>query len=634
MTACVVFGGRPGLGEEIRDNDRNPSPSKKSRLSSPGMKMRRNMVSDEPELLRLCRSKQWMAVSLRCQSHPGEATPSASARCGHGDTALSMAVRSGAPRDTIQFLLDASFQQIGVVHRIRGTVLLDALRHRVSDEVLDYLLRAVIRQSQADDRGGTESLHDDILSEKDDLGRTALHCMVERVKLSLEQGVRNPSNWYIFRKILLARPESVMVTDNDGSTPLILLLLLPRVTISECCSIVEEEVHRMVKAMVSVCPSAAAMHRTLPEPWNQAKFCNRVGPADGKATMDGVPTPLYYAISHGRSVGTIQALTEANRKEGMNGCATRINHYEEVPLHTAISTRASVAVISHICLECPQSILYRDENELSPLDWMWIRHVMDWHTSKTTRSLVSRGRHISTRFLDWHEDISKKILQGRFDNKKTRFLVERMQIMLPTAAVAATRGTSCASWSLLHASCFVPCPLAMVHLAIEQSDPRTIQTPGVDHRLPLHWAVARFGYTASYPLGFSRDTRRLVERTAVPILLSLFPGGCTVVDVHGQLPLHIVLDAARHYREVSVAGRGSRRLSSCEVDGMEHEIMTALIESYPEALERPDGKTGLFPFQQAAIGNASSLNTVYSLLRKLPNLIGLSTETEFVAMVE
>ena len=631
MAACMIFGSRPILVEGGIDT--NPKPSKKSRLSSPG-KMRKTMFSDEPELLRLCRNKKWMAVSLRCQSHPSEAVPSDLALCRHGETALSMAVRTGAPRDTIQLLLEASFQQINVIHRIRGSVLLDALRHRASDEVLDYLLRAVIHQGQADENGGKASFHSDILSETDDLGRTALHCMVERVKQSLDQGVRNPSDWYIFRKMLLARPESVCVTDNDGNTPLILLLLFPRVAIAECCSGVEEDLFRMVKLMVTACPSAAAIQRTLPEPWNQPKIKSGLGHSDEQTLLDGVPTPLYYAISHGRSVNTVQALTEANRKKGINGCATRVNHYQEMPLHIAISTRASIPVISHICSECPQSTLCPDESGLSPVDWMWIRYVMDWHTSNTTRALVSRGRHISTRFLDWHEDISKTLLQGGYGDNKTKHLVERMRTMLPVAAAAATPGTSCQSWSVLHASCFVPCPLAMVHLAVQHADPKALWTPGVEHRLPLHWAVARYGYTANYPLGFSRDTRRLIESTAVPMLISRFPEGCKVLDVHGQLPLHIALDAARHYREASASTSMSRRLSACEVDAMEDEIITALIDVYPEALEYPDRKTGLLPFQQAAVGSASRLNTVYAILRTLPSLIGTKREAEVDAMEE
>lgn len=174
----------------------------------------------------------------------------------------------------------------------------------------------------------------------------------------------------------------------------------------------------------------------------------------------------------------------------------------------------------------------------------------------------------------------------------------------------------------------------MVHLAVQHTDPKALRTPGVEHRLPLHWAVARYGYTASYPLGFSRDTRRLIESTAVPMLVSRFPQGCKVLDVHGQLPLHIALDAARHYREAAASTSMPRRLSTCEVDAMEDEIVTALINVYPEAVECPDMKTGLLPFQQAAVGSASRLTTVYTLLRKLPSLIGTNMEAKFDAMEE
>jgi hypothetical protein len=227
--------------------------------------MLRSLTSVEPELLRLCRGRQWQAVSRRSQSHPYEATPSESALHGHGTTVLSLAVRIGAPREVVQSLLKSSFHQIEVIHK-RSTVLIEALRHRASFEVVDYLLQAASHH-QAAFQGRI-----DVLGFRDDLGRTALHYMVERTKLSFEKGEVDPGNWHLFRTILQGRPESVHTLDSDGNTPLVLLLLLPKVQDAECRFAIEEEISRMVELMVSASSWVASISRLLPEPWHDSQL--------------------------------------------------------------------------------------------------------------------------------------------------------------------------------------------------------------------------------------------------------------------------------------------------------------------------------------------------------------------------
>lgn len=566
----------------------------------------------------------------RSESHPFEATPSELALRGEGTTALSLAVRLRAPRATLQALVKSCIEQVGVVQR-RGSILIEAIRHRASDDVLAFLLKAVIHHQS------TTNNRIDVLGARDDLGRTALHYMVERVKGAWERGEQNACSRCVFRDLLQARPESVQTLDSDGNTPLVLLLLLPRVPDQQNYSGVEEDILHMVQLMVASCPGVAAMSRRLPEPWHSAK--QDTSSCHG-ASMDGSPTPLYYAILHGRSLGTVNALLEANQKVGINACATVISPYHEIPLHTAICTQASMPIISRLVQECPESVLCADVNGLTALDWMWIRHVVDWHTNNTPHTLVSRGRYLAGRFLEWHHDVSREMsrpnkalnnasspaalpftAQPLAMKEVTRDLISRMELLLPTAAIAASPEHVCKSWSLLHVTCYVPCPLAMVHLALEHTDNTVLQARDFQQRLPLHWAAARFGYTANFPVGVSRTTKRLAENTPVPALVSKFEPACTARDCHGQLPLHIAIDAARHYRRLSNATSSVSRLKTREVDAMEDEILNALISSYPESLESIDGKSGLLPFQQAAVGDGARLNTIYVLFRLLPALI-------------
>jgi hypothetical protein len=595
--------------------------------------MLRTLISDEPELVRSCRNRNWVSVWMRSKSHPFEARPSDLALQGEGTTALGIAVRSGAPRETIEAVAEASIGQVGIVNKMRGNILIEALRHRASDEVLDYLLKAIVEYQS------TCPNHQDILGTTDDLGRTALHCIVENIKQALKRGQRNPFNWVLFRDLLFARPDSVRVMDGDGNTPLILLLLLHRVQDEDMYFVIEQEVFGMVQLMVSTCPYVAAISCSLPKPWQNLRYIDCGG-------IDGAPTALYYAVLHGRSVDTVQILIEANRKIGVNACSTIISHYHEIPLHIAISTQTSVAVISKLVEACPESVLSSDVYGLTPVDWMWIRHVVDWYTENSPRSLVSRGRFLAGRFLDWHEDVSRRLPDAgvvhfpsissntcdqslpkinripRPLRRVTEDLLARMRVVLPVVAAAATPSTVCESWSLLHAACYVPCPLAMVHLAIEHSESYELQRPdSLAQRLPLHYAAGRLGYAASFPVGVSRNLKRLTEKTAVPALVGLYSQACTIYDGHGRLPIHIAIDAARHYRELSASSSVAMRLESAEVDEMESEMLDVLVSSYQDSLECRDGKTNLLPFQQAAVGRGARVNTIYSLLRQLPSLV-------------
>ena len=110
--------------------------------------MMRTLDADFNVAIQLCRSRTWLTLIKRLQSHPIEATPSDASLRGEGSTTLSVAVRSAAPRHVVKALLEANLHQLGITHRNRGSILHEALKHRASDDVLEYLLQTMIQYQE------------------------------------------------------------------------------------------------------------------------------------------------------------------------------------------------------------------------------------------------------------------------------------------------------------------------------------------------------------------------------------------------------------------------------------------------------------------------------------------------------
>jgi hypothetical protein len=398
--------------------------------------MLRSLTPEEPELMRLCRIKAWDAVIQRCQSHPYEATPSDLCLGGEGSTALSLAVRSGAPRSVLEVLHMAQGHQIGVTHRQRGSILHDALRYRVSDNDLEFLLHKAIayEKSSLSSPSGTRKLASSdvalgevvsgswhatpsatssfrhvhiqtsrpvvggltLLGAVDDLGRTALHCFTEHIKHC--NGGASPLALCWFYALLMAHPESLRVMDADGNTPLILLLTaeppppIPTPTTLFWGSSLEEHIACMVDWMVTLDPTCVSISRKLPRPW---RFLPSLSPPHHSAMMmhgnsTTVPayySPLYYAILYGRSTRTVERLLQAlvshthhHQHPSPHGAAARIHPYGEVCLHVAVTTRAPPPVLQLLVRAYPPALHAMDVYGLTPMDWLWMSYVLDWQS--------------------------------------------------------------------------------------------------------------------------------------------------------------------------------------------------------------------------------------------------------------
>lgn len=569
--------------------------------------MLKTLTLKEPELVRLCRAKTWVAMAQRCKSHPEEAKPTTLAFEGAGTTALAIAVRSGAPIGAIRALIEANVHQLSVFHKFSGSILHEALKHRAPYNVLRYLLQAVIHYERVHHSHEKDYLS--LLGRQDQQQRNVLHNMVVRAMREIENDGDRDGMWILFRSLLLAYPPAIPVMDADGNTPLVLALLIPGFDDSVHSDKDEAYVFRMVQLMVTTCPTAATIARKVKHThWKQDEDETEDSP---HTTGDGAPTPLTYAILYGRLEGTIRLLLEAHHNVGVNACLTLVSGYREVPLHLAATMRSPMTMLRDLLEFEPYAARVKDMHNLTPLDWVWIRHVVDWcsetETAVTEDVMPSTRRYLSSHYAGWHDLTSVEMKTSDDTDGKEALLnslLDRMHLLLPAAARAAakepeyTRGEQ---WSLLHSACAVSCPLAVVRLAC-QNDPSSLNTLHAGH-LPLHYAASRTGYRATVPVGVSREVRTMVEPSPAMEVASKFVQATRVVDAHFQLPLHIAIDTVKRTNDD------------------EATVVTELLRLYPDSLERRDGKTMLYPFLQAAKGPNASLNMTFMLLHKHPTLV-------------
>lgn len=582
-----------------------------------------------------------------------------------GTTNLSVAVRSRAPRHVIQELLDANFDQVGFIHPSRGTILHEAFKCRLEEGALDVLVHAAVHY----DHQRPSQMMSPLLGVKDELGRTALHYLIDRIVRGFDRGESTSGScWNLLRLMVEYCPSTVGTVDADGNTPLVLLLLVSAFDIDDrrgrqC----EEQIFHLVRFMVERCPNAVNVGRRLPRPWhyhfqyekNDDSTHDRQQCLSSLIHGDGVPSPLSCAILQSRSLDTLRVLMKADRHLDARACNGMVTHHREVPLHIAVSMRAPAVILKNLVDEEPRMVRVPDICGLLPLDWAWIRYTID-SCSVSNGCLPpvasSRRRHISTNFLEWHERVSnqylgitKSVEPSNLDLvnwKRTRELhldlLTKISHLLPVMARQDLFDESSMMQddgdddTVLHAACAVNCPLALVALLCDTYQDHIGTRDVKMRRLPLHYAASRKGYTAQFPIGGNNQLQGMEEVSPVNLVLAKFPSACRVVDGQNQLPLHIAID---HAKEEGQRRRSCRRRSldasssttSAATTGQQsgnrsfYRPVDAILSHYPEALHRRDGLTKLYPFQQAAAGQDGDAELCYLLLRRDPTLIASDT---------
>jgi hypothetical protein len=615
--------------------------------------MLRSLNNTESELLELCKSGSWESVSSRTQTHPTEAKVTDAARRGIGTTAVSIAIRSNAPLSLIKDIVRADLSQLTVTHLVRGTILHEAFKHRVDDDVLEYIVNEAIQFENdcyrlTEKKSGRKLLS--IFEKIDEIGRTSLHYMVDRIGRVIDEGGTLGSILATtFQTIVKANPKAAATLDADGNTPLILLLAIPKFGNDPIGKKCEDDIFSMVNLMVQEHPSAVKIVRRLPRPWHfQNNNTNNNMTQPDFLHGEGMPSPLSTAILHGRSLDTIQCLLSVQRKQSVHACSEIITHHRELPIHIAVTINSSIKIFETLVQEDVRVVNVADKQGHIPLDWIWIRHVMDWCSFKALNSLsttnISRRRYIGGHIVEWHEQVSNQYLGIdeslevtcanpviRHSIRRLREdLIERASQVLPLMATFGIVnngklggqgeekmdiGKSVLLLPLLHSTCAICCPLALVAVVCDTYQEQLQIKDQKSGRLPLHFAASRIGYNkhlTTCPMG---TLKCIVEDSPVKLILSKFPKASRVSDDAGQLPVHIAINLVKeekHSRDGLEKWQGGQ---------VWHNEVVDLLEQYPEALHRRDGISKLFPFQQAAEGAYGDVELTFVLLRRDPGLI-------------
>ena len=162
--------------------------------------------------------------------------------------------------------------------------------------------------------------------------------------------------------------------------------------------------------------------------------------------------------------------------------------------------------------------------------------------------------------------------------------------------------------------------MVRILLALDSNARKGLGQPDAMGRYPLHYAAERCTpYKACLSLGIlAPKVDTLVDQGLIlEEILPRFPEACQVTDKRGQLPLHILIDAISHHQSCH-----QEKEPNDQTHGDSDALagIRLLLKQYPQALHQRDRRTGLYPWQQAAVGAGADLTLIYTLLRREPTL--------------
>lgn len=389
--------------------------------------------------------------------------------------------------------------------------------------------------------------------------------------------------------------------------------------------------------------------------------------------------PLSHALMHGRHLSTIELLLEASKlsqtswhtghlhdwnecqrehSDGLDSCCmAMVSRDFEVPLHICATMRAAADVVQQMLLSAPKAAMVPDRCSLTPICWTWIRHVIEENDRSSFKAehpgsqfrvvpaKASKRRIIPKRYSEFNgiytEELANMVKSFFGDESSTsirssltpdeRYEWQKFSVLLPAAAESIANAYPedstvpsiefVESWSPLHSACILDCPRGVVLLAV-LALPLSARHQDSLGNLPLHYAASRCSYKKAIPLGATSIPRLVCDTSPVMDVFVAYPGAIKVMNVYGQLPLHIAIDAEKRSRLRRDNAILSRIHQGKSIDIVKEPSTTlSLSRVDPESLEYLDGISGLYPFAQAASGENFSLDTIYLLLRECPSLI-------------
>jgi len=450
---------------------------------------------------------------------------------------------------------------------------------------------------------------------------------------------------------------------------------------------------------LAACTSVNSAHVTIRRPYqrtNTTTTTSRLGSGSGGSNVrslsspstsrlrtitdivDGTiaPTSLSHALTYGRHFTTVQLLLEAGKLAltpwhtgllhdtvQMNWnddyyCSTNSNNTgddddtflremenpscmavvsvdHEVPLHVAVTMRASEEIVSEVSNAGMRAVVVPDRCGLNSICWLWMRFVMDCSCSgsimeggwgRGRRSdIESMSRHglpavrVSQRrllpgdYVQLHEAVTEDLFAGIVgrctknsnddddnddDDSEQTQLWNKLTTLLPHAAraiaahsngnsnsnTATTLTTSVVQfhWPVLHAASFLDCPRAIVAMALQRTSYQEEEDNGTSSS------------SSSSSSSSFRDK-----------------------DAHGNLPIHYAASRSGYirYNLPLVYGTTATTSSAASKSIVERSIVYDLLSLWPRGA-RITNDSGRLPLHIAIDEEKQSRNSSSSRLQE------------------
>ena len=648
--------------------------------SPPSKKRKLEEVLTLPEL---CSNRDWDDAIARAISHPEEALLKKG-----NSTPLAFACRLGAPAECVKALLDASPEPVRQLLSSRGTPLHEAILCESKDGsvVVELLL-------QADEKlPGTRAC---LLQDVD--GHTPLHLLIRRRfqwHLRREDG---DNAWlHMLQLLVKSSPEAVGIPDRGEyeEPPLVMALKASLYAGGDLDEImfrcVERRIRETIACMLEHYPQAASQilsgargHYTA---LHSAVFHGRCSDTihlllkaeqqQGCATSRAAllantqgELPLHFAAMRGEPPRSIALLAIAAPMAVLTRDSSGLTpfHWLWIRFVSALlaleNERGETTVEARRITSTPvnkyldfasleRGDFYADLDMIRkldpPVDFLRMRHI--------PQELLGEGSE-AAEWADRSVDVLSSSRQRYVVEQEQRNIVwTRREVVISlfwtkvVSLLKAPASTMDASshFQLVHAALACPsCPPPVAQLICSlYPDELSVLDPSTG-RLPLHYAACRSWHSWDWPRASAEAEQsvpaatQLLRGESIAVLQNAIgvspPQAARVADHEGQLALHHAIDS--FVRACSNSGRSYMVDTHKPPLNKMLQVLQELVKSYPDSLERRDGKTKLYPFLQAtaaATENRSPpspngfavpfpdempLSMVYLLLRENPSLV-------------
>eukprot|EP00978_Attheya_sp_CCMP212_P008319 scaffold19579_cov52-Attheya_sp.AAC.3 len=635
----------------------------------------------QSQLISLCEAGSWDAARLWCLSHPQEAAPSKK----YASTALSVAVRNGAPVSLIVLLVTTNASQLEIVDKDRGTVLHEVLSleqyHKSSAATAKYLIDYAMRHGTTCQRhsGGRRSL---LLAEVNKQMQTPLLAFMYQ---AVGQKTNKLPIQYILeitKMLVQAYPSAIQTPDIIGISPVKVIVGTER---SKSMDMEYElMIFDLLRIMLAEDPRASLgynYNKTTDDKfgsnwegyllltiYNWLK--RKVSPSPCKLELTVLSmldsSCIHDAISNRRSEAIVDLLLETShsclKESEISPCAVALKTEATQKgggfhlLDWCILTGASTLVMKLVLDRNPSSAALEQKttdsvpsNSSTPVSLLWLTYFLKGMGD--TAGYGGTGRTTMASVASLHQPTGDEIRQSA-SNADRRLANLWRRIKARQSLRTYTTPQLDHLWG--QAKLLLPAAAATVQRRLAAAATRAGKDDNMDQHLvgewpALHAACFLYDYC---PVGYPIQILLLTLCYCFEQL--------QWVDSRGNLPAHYIAASVRHppmaigvcppistvleaYPAAASIPNAKGQLplhiitqnfhaNHTSYDALEFRETIPLVRTtmgcYPEALEIRNPITRLYPFMDAAAthityeGDARDIvDTVYRLLRENPTMI-------------